>query len=214
LFNIAALLFLAASVVATLNNLLVGDFRVVIVLLAEIFAISALILAARQGRLRLAGAALPVLMLVTFGVGPVIRDGVHDSATVALAATMVLAGGLMKWRALAAFVAVTLAVYFAMGYAEMTGLVNNRFAGFTDFRFLLGVSISLVFIAVIVRLLTNAMIGTLREGESARPPRALGGAFRQDDPATPRRHHHARTGRDLYRSQPGRAGAFGATVKR
>jgi len=167
LFNIAALLLLAASVVATLNNLVAGDFRVVIVMLAEIFAISALILAARRGWLRLASVALPVLMLVTFSVGPVIRDGVHDSATVALAATMVLAGGLMKWRALAAFVAVTLAVYFAMGYAEMTGLVNNRFAGFTDFRFLLGVCISLVFIAVIVRVLTNTLIGTLRERRSA-----------------------------------------------
>jgi diguanylate cyclase (GGDEF)-like protein/PAS domain S-box-containing protein len=167
LFNIAALLFLAASVVAVINNLVAGEFRVVIVMLAEIFALCAVIAVARRGRLRLAGVALPVIMLVTFSVGPVIRDGVHDSATVALAATLAVAGGLMKWRALASFVAVTFAVYFAMGYAEMTGLVHNRFAGFTDFRFLLGVCISFAFIAVIVRVLTNAMIGTLREGRSA-----------------------------------------------
>jgi len=139
----------------------------VIVMLAEIFALFVLILVARRGRLRLAGVALPVIMLVTFSVGPVIRDGVHDSATVALAATMVVAGGLMKWRALTAFVVVTFAVYVAMGYAEMTGLIHNRFAGFTDFRFLLGVCITFAFIAVIVRVLTNTMIGTLREGRSA-----------------------------------------------
>jgi len=167
LFNIAALLLLAASVGAALNNLVAGDFRVASVMLAEIFALSVLILVARRGRLRLAGVALPVIMLVTFSVGPVIRDGVHDSATVALAATMVVAGGLMKWRALTAFVVVTFAVYFAMGYAEMTGLAQNRFAGFTDFRFLLGVCITFAFIAVIVRVLTNTMIGTLREGRSA-----------------------------------------------
>jgi diguanylate cyclase (GGDEF)-like protein/PAS domain S-box-containing protein len=167
LFNIAALVLLSASVVAALNNLVAGEYRVAIVMVAAISLIALLIAAARRGRLRLAGTVLPVLMLATFTVGPVIRDGVHDSATVAIAATMVVAGVLMRWRALLLLVAATIAAYFAMGYAEMFGLVQNRFAAFTDFRFLFGVCISFVFAAVIVRVLTDTMIGTLRERRSA-----------------------------------------------
>ena len=70
MFNIAALVLLAASIVAAVNNLLAGDLRVVAVMAAAIFAISCLIVAARRGRLRMASAVLPVLMLATFTVGP------------------------------------------------------------------------------------------------------------------------------------------------
>ena len=167
MFNIAALVLLAASIVAAVNNLLAGDLRVVAVMAAAIFAISCLIVAARRGRLRMASAVLPVLMLATFTVGPVIRDGVHDSATVAIAATMVVAGVLMRWRALLFLVALTIAAFFAMGYAEITGLLHNRFSASTDFRFLFGVCISFVFAAVIVRVLTDTMVRTLRESQSA-----------------------------------------------
>ena len=163
LFSIAALVLLAASVVAALNNLFAGEYRVTIVMVGAIALISTLIVAARRGRLQLAAAVLPVLMLATFTIGPVIRDGVHDSATVAIAATMVVAGVLMRWRALIVLVAATIAVFFAMGYAEITGLLQNRLAATTDFRFLFGVCISFVFAAVIVRVLTDTMLGSIRE---------------------------------------------------
>src|SRR5262245_48129666 len=132
-------------------------------MIAEIFMVSVLIFAARRGRFGLAGVLLPLLMLATFTFAPLIRDGVHDSATVAIAATMVLAGAMMQWRTLTVFVAVAVAAFFAMGYAEMTGLLQNRIAGFTDLRFLVGVCISFVFVAVIVRVLTSTMLGSLRE---------------------------------------------------
>jgi diguanylate cyclase (GGDEF)-like protein/PAS domain S-box-containing protein len=163
LFNIAALVLLAASVVAALNNAVARDYRVTTVMIAAIAVISVLIVAARKGRLQLAGTVLPVLMLAIFTIGPVIRDGVHDSATVAIAATMVVAGVLMRWRALLVLVAATIAAFFAMGYAEIEGLLQNRFAASTDIRFLFGVSISFVFAAVIVRVLTDTMVGSIRE---------------------------------------------------
>jgi diguanylate cyclase (GGDEF)-like protein/PAS domain S-box-containing protein len=163
LFNIGALVVLAALAIALLSNLRAGELRVVLVMLAAIFMVSTLIVAARRGRLRLAGAMLPVVMLATFIFAPLIRDGVHDSATVGIAATMVLAGVAMRWRALLAFIALTIAAFFAMGYGEILGLLQNRLSGFTDFRFLFGVCISLVFIAVVVRVLANTMIGNLRE---------------------------------------------------
>lgn len=40
-------------------------------------------------------------------------------------------------------------------------MLHNRFAGFTEVRFLLGVSISFVLVAVIVRVLTNTMLGSV-----------------------------------------------------
>ena len=69
----------------------------------------------------------------------------------------------MRWRALLLLVAATIAAFFAMGYAEIGGLLQNRFAASTDFRFLFGVSISFVFAAVIVRVLTDTMLGSIRE---------------------------------------------------
>jgi diguanylate cyclase (GGDEF)-like protein/PAS domain S-box-containing protein len=163
LFNIAALVLLAASAVAALNNAVAGEYRVTIVMIAAIALIAALIAAARRGRLRLAGTVLPVVMLATFTIGPAIRDGVHDSATVAIAATMVVAGVLMRWRALLVLVAATIAAFFAMGYAEIEGLLQNRFSASTDFRFLFGACISFVFAAVIVRVLSDTMVGSIRE---------------------------------------------------
>lgn len=163
LFHIGALVLLAASIVATVNNLAVGEFRVTLIMIAAMVMIGSVIVAAQRGHLRLASLVLPPVMLVIFIAGPLVRDGVHDSATVAIAATMVMAGVLMKWRALLAFLAVTIGAFFGMGYVEIAGLLHNRFAGFTDFRFLLGVSISFVFIAVFVRVLANTMISNLRE---------------------------------------------------
>jgi diguanylate cyclase (GGDEF)-like protein/PAS domain S-box-containing protein len=166
LFHIAALVLLAASVVATVNNLLVGEFRVTLIMIAAIALMCSLIVAARHGYLRLASAVLPTVMLLTFLAGPVIRDGVHDSASVAIAATMMMAGILLPWPSLLPFIALAVGGFFAMGYGEIAGFLHTRFAGFTDFRFLLGVSISFVFVAVIARVLTNTMIGKLREARS------------------------------------------------
>lgn len=163
LFHIAALVLIVASLVATVSNLAAGEYRVTLIMVTAVVLMCSLIVAARWGHLRLASLSLPPVMLVTFIVGPLIRDGVHDSATVALAATLVMAGVLMKGRALAAFVAVAIGAFFAMGYGEMRGVLQNRLSGFTDFRFLLGVSISFVFVAVIARVLTDAMLGKLRE---------------------------------------------------
>ncbi len=168
LFNLGSLVLLAALFVAALNNLLAGEYHIAAAAAALAAAVGALIAAARRRQLGLATAALPPLLLAVFFSVALIRDGVHDSAMVALAATMAIAGVLMRWRALLAFVALALAAFLAMGYAEMAGLLQNRLAGFTDFRFLVGICLSLVFIAVVVRTLANTMIGSLSEARSAR----------------------------------------------
>src|SRR4030095_5811477 len=65
--------------------------------------------------------------------------------------------------ALALFAAAAVVLVYAIGYAEITGRLQTRLGGFTDWRHVVGLSLFLLFIAVTVRALMDSMILSLRE---------------------------------------------------
>jgi diguanylate cyclase (GGDEF)-like protein/PAS domain S-box-containing protein len=69
----------------------------------------------------------------------------------------------LRRRWLAAFTASTLAVILAAGYAEMAGWLHNPFSGLTSVRYLVGICLTCVVIAVTVRVLTESLLAGLRD---------------------------------------------------
>jgi len=163
LFNFAALAILVGLCVALANNLLVGRGGVPIVIPASIVAVGLLLTGARRGYLRFSIASLPLVLLFLTTAELLARDGVHDSAVATLAGVLALAATLMKWRTLAAFTATTVAVFYGVGYGEMSGAIANRLSPFTDWRYLSGVCISFVLIAAGVRVLMDNVVTSLRK---------------------------------------------------
>ena len=163
LFVFSALVVLAGLAVAFLNNLVAGKGRVVLEVLAALVAVTAVLLWALRGHLRAASVLLPLLLMALL-VGEVLeRDGVHDSAVVAMCGTLALAGTLMSWRLLLAFTAATVAVFYSIGYAELAGMASNRFSALTDYRYLTGVCIAFVLMAAGVRFLMDNVVASVRE---------------------------------------------------
>jgi len=163
LFNFAALAILVGLCVALANNLLAGRAGVPIVIPASIVAVGLLLTGARRGYLRFSIASLPLVLLFLTTTELLARDGVHDSAVATLAGVLALAATLMRWRILAAFTAATVAVFYAVGYGEMSGAIANRLSSFTDWRYLSGVCISFVLIAAGVRVLMDNVVASLRK---------------------------------------------------
>ena len=163
LFNFAALAILVGLCVALANNLLAGRAGVPIVIPASIVAVGLLLTGARRGYLRFSIASLPLVLLFLTTAELLARDGVHDSAVATLAGVLALAATLMRWRILAAFTAATVAVFYAVGYGEMSGAIANRLSSFTDWRYLSGVCISFVLIAAGVRVLMDNVVASLRK---------------------------------------------------
>jgi diguanylate cyclase (GGDEF)-like protein/PAS domain S-box-containing protein len=161
-YIIAAAIFIALGF-ATLNNLLFNEAGVPIVIPATVVVVGALIAAARRGHLLFASASLPPLMLVASSNFLLTRDGVHDNAIVVVAGVLVIAGVLLKRRALTFFTIAALALILAVGWAEIAGLLHNRLSGFTDIRYLIGICLTYVVIAVTVRVLTETLFSGLRE---------------------------------------------------
>jgi diguanylate cyclase (GGDEF)-like protein/PAS domain S-box-containing protein len=162
LFNFAALAILAGLSVALVNNLLAARSGLQIVIPASMVAVGLLLTGARRGYLRLAVALLPLVLLFLTTAELLARDGVHDSAVATLAGVLALAATLMKWGALAAFAAATVAVFYAVGYGEISGAISTRLSPFTDWRYLSGVCISFVLIAAGVRVLMDNLVAGLR----------------------------------------------------
>ncbi len=163
LFTFSALVVLGGLSVAFVNNLFAGKGGFPVEVLAAMFAIIVLMAGARRGHLRLSSALLP-LLLMTFLVGGLLaRDGVHDSAVVAMCGTLALAGTLMRWRPLLAFTLATVAGFYAIGYGELSGILPNRLSPFTDYRYLTGVGISFVLMAVGVRFLMDNVVRSVRD---------------------------------------------------
>jgi diguanylate cyclase (GGDEF)-like protein/PAS domain S-box-containing protein len=163
LFNFSALVVLAGLGVALVNNFLAGNDRVLVEVLAAIVAVLAVLACARLGYLRPASVLLPVL-LMAFLVGELLeRDGVHDSAVISMCGVLGLAGTLMRWRLLLAFVLASVAVFYAIGHAEISGILSNRLSASTDYRYLTGVSIGFVLMAAGVRFLMANLVGSVRE---------------------------------------------------
>jgi len=162
LFTFSALAILAGLSVAFFNNLFAGKGGFAAEVLAAIFAIIVLMAGARRGTLRLSSALLPLVVMAFLVGGLLARDGVHDSAVIAMCGALALAGTLMKWRPLLAFTLATGAIFYAIGYGEVSGTLSNRLSPFTDYRYLTGVCISFVLMAVGVRFLMDNVVGSVR----------------------------------------------------
>jgi diguanylate cyclase (GGDEF)-like protein/PAS domain S-box-containing protein len=163
LFTFCALVVLAGLSVAFANNLLAGRGPFPAEMPAAILVVVALFAAARRGHLRTSSVLLPLLLMV-LQVGELLeRDGVHDSAVVSMCGVLGLAGTLMRWRLLLAFTLATVAVFYSIGYAEMAGMLSNRLSPFADYRYLTGVCIAFVLMAVGVRFLMDNLIRSVRE---------------------------------------------------
>lgn len=169
LFNVVALTALAALVVAVAIQLAVRQFGLPMLLTGAALGATALMSAlARRGRLRLACALLPPLLLAACISVAVIRDGLHDAAVMALGAVLVMAGVLLERRGLALFAVAALAAVFAVGYAEISGILQHRLSGYTDWRHVAGLCLFLLFIAVTVRTLMDSMVASLRDAQQKR----------------------------------------------
>ena len=169
LFNVATLTAVGALVVAIAIQLAVSQFGLPMLVTGAALGATALMSAlARRGRLRLACALLPPLLLAACIGVAVIRDGLHDAAVMALGAVLVMSGVLLQRRGLALFAAAALAAVFAVGYAEISGILQHRLSGYTDWRHVAGLCLFLLFIAVTVRTLMDSMVASLREAQQRR----------------------------------------------
>ena len=166
LFTFSALAILAGLSVAFANNLLAGRGRVLVEVLAAVAAVIAVLICARRGFLRTASFLLPVLLMAFLVAEVLERDGVHDSAVVSMCGVLALAGTLMSWRSLLAFTGATVAIFYLIGYGELSGLLSNRLSAYTDWRYLTGVCIGFALMAVGVRFLMDNVVGSVRKARS------------------------------------------------
>ena len=162
LFTFSALILLAGSGVALANDLFAGGGRFSGAILVSIAAIVVLMFVAWRGRLRLASALLPVLLLALFFTELLGRDGVHDSVVISVCGTLALAGTMMRKRLLAVFVVAAVALFYLVGYGEISGRLANRFSELTDWRYLTEVCIAFVLLAAGVRFLMDNVVGSVR----------------------------------------------------
>jgi PAS domain S-box-containing protein len=176
LFNVVALTAVAALVVAIAIQFAVGQAGLpMLVTAAALGAIGLMSALARLGRLKLASMLLPPLLLAACITVVVVRDGLHDAAVMALGAVLVMGGVLLQRRGLALFAAVTVAAVFAVGYAEINGVLRHRLSSYTDWRHVAGLCLFLLFIAATVRTLMDSMVASLRDAQQKRA--ALAGSY-------------------------------------
>jgi diguanylate cyclase (GGDEF)-like protein/PAS domain S-box-containing protein len=89
---------------------------------------------------------------------------------ISVCGTLALAGTMMRWRPLSAFVLTAVALFYWVGYGEISGRLANRFSELTDWRYLSEVCISFVLLAAGVRFLMDQVVGSVRKarGEEER----------------------------------------------
>ncbi len=163
IFNIVALGILLALSFAVVNNLLFSQTGVPVVLPATIVCVGALIASARLGRLRLASVLLAPVLLVSSTYFLLIRDGVHDTGVVLIAGTLFIGGILMRRRPFVMLAIAAIVVILGTGYAEITGSLQNRFSSFTDIRYLIGICLVLLVIALTAHFVAESLLRSLRE---------------------------------------------------
>jgi len=163
IFNIVALGILLALSFAVVNNLLFSQTGVPVVLPATIVCVGALIASARLGRLRLASVLLAPVLLVVSTYFLLIRDGVHDTGVVLIAGTLFIGGILMRRRAFVILAIAAIVLILGTGYAEITGSLQNRFSSFTDIRYLIGICLVLLVIALTAHFVAESLLRSLRE---------------------------------------------------
>ena len=161
-FNIVALAALLALSLATVNNLLFSETGVPVVLPATIACVGALIACALLGHLRLASVLLPPVLLAGSTCFLLVRDGVHDTGVVLIGGTLFIGGILMRRRAFLILTIAAVTVILGTGYAEIAGSLQNRFSSFTDIRYLIGICLVLLVIAVIAHFVAESLFKSLR----------------------------------------------------
>jgi PAS domain S-box-containing protein len=165
IFYIIAATVAIALGVAFVNNFLFSPTGLPMALPVAATAVVALILAARRGYVRFARTMLPVVIAATSAVVIVTRDGVHDAAVIALAGSLVIGGVLLSRRAMVLLTITALAVFVGAGSAEIAGSVHNRLSEFTDVRYLFGVSLVIVVLAVWSVVVAESLLMGLRQAE-------------------------------------------------
>jgi len=165
IFYVIAIAIVAALCIATVSNLLFGQAGVPIVIPAAAAIVGALIAAARLGHLQLASALLPAVMLAAFAYFLWVRDGVHDAAVIAVAGVLVIGGVLHTRRVMVILTIAVLTVFLGIGYAEIVGLLHNRLSAITDTRYLVGVSLALIVIAITARAVAESLFTSLRQAQ-------------------------------------------------
>ncbi len=165
IFNIVCLAVILALGVAMFTNLFFSRAGFPVVLPAVFACVAALIAAARLGYLRVASNLLPAVILAGSANLLLTRDGVHDTGVITIAGMLVVSGILLTRRTLMIFTMAALAVVVSTGYAEISGLLHNRFSSFTDLRYVVGVCLVFVIIAVTVHLLAESLFTSLRQAQ-------------------------------------------------
>jgi PAS domain S-box-containing protein len=165
IFNIVSLVVILALGAAMFTNLFFSQTTFPVVLPVVFACVGALIAGARLGHLRVASSLLPTVILAGSAYVVLTRDGVHDTGVLIIAATLVIGGILLTRRALMILTITALAVILSAGYAEIAGLLHNRLSSFTDTRYVVGVSLVFVVIAVTVHLLTESLLTSLRQAQ-------------------------------------------------
>ena len=165
IFYIIAVAIAIALGVAILNNALFSRSGVPIVLPIAALAVVALIAAARRGYMRFARAALPPLVIAASSYFVLTRDGVHDAAVFGLAGSLVIGGVLLTRRAMVLVTIAALAVLLGAGGAEIGGSLQTRLSEFTDLQYLVGVTLSLLVLAIASVVVAESLFAGLRQAE-------------------------------------------------
>ena len=163
IFHVISVAIALAMGAATFINLFSGQTGAAILLSTTMVCTGALIVAARLGHLRIASSLLPPLVLASSSGLLLIRDGVHDNGVVAIAGMLVICGVLLSRRALVILTVAGSAIVLAIGYAEIAGLLHNRFSAFTDVRHLVGVCLVFVVMAITGRFVAESLLASLSE---------------------------------------------------
>jgi PAS domain S-box-containing protein len=165
IFNIVALAVILALGAGIFTNLFFSQTSFPLVLPVLLACVGGLIAAARFGHLRVASTLLPTVILAGSAYVVLTRDGMHDNGVLVIAGALVIGGILLTRRALVIFTMAALAVILSAGYAEIAGLLHNRFSSFTDARHVVGVCLVFVVLAVTVRLLAESLFTSLRQAQ-------------------------------------------------
>jgi PAS domain S-box-containing protein len=165
IFNIVSLAVILALGAGMFTNLFFSEASFPVVLPVLFACVGALIAAAHLGHLRVASSLLPAVVLAGSAYLLLTRDGVHDTGVLAIAGLLVIGGILLTRRALVIFTMAALAVILSAGYAEMSGLLHNRLSSFTDMRYVAGVCVVFVVIAIAVHLLAESLYTSLRQAQ-------------------------------------------------
>jgi len=165
IFSIVALAVILALGVAMFTNLFFSEASFPLVLPVVFACVGALVAAARLGYPRVASTLLPMVLLAGSAYLLLTRDGLHDNGVLTIAGMLVIGGILLSRRALVIFTVAALAVILSTGYAEISGLLHNRLSSFTDLRYVVGICLVFVVIAVTVHVLAETLFTSLRQAQ-------------------------------------------------